>query len=219
MTGAGAGQVGGERQDPTMFVSYHVEVFLGRCSAGLTGSCASLCAVLPTWQPSKHFAGCVSCAVHQHSSNIPLHHTCSHCSPAAAAAAALLLSHLTQAGMGPGGPGGPPPDRYGPPGGPGMAGPPPMTHHPLAGQHAGPPGPAGGPPPGPLGALPGPGGSHSNVIAMSLPPAARGVLANNDSVKTEGLAGMVTVEYRVLVPVKRSGVILGGRGGVSMTGI
>ncbi|WIA40089.1 hypothetical protein OEZ86_013501 [Tetradesmus obliquus] len=116
-------------------------------------------------------------------------------------------------GMGPGGPGGPPPDRYGPPGGPGMAGPPPMTH-PLAGQHAGPPGPAGGPPPGPLGALPGPGGSHSNVIAMSLPPAARGVLANNDSVKTEGLAGMVTVEYRVLVPVKRSGVILGGRGGM-----
>uniref|UniRef100_A0A383V282 K Homology domain-containing protein n=1 Tax=Tetradesmus obliquus TaxID=3088 RepID=A0A383V282_TETOB len=117
-------------------------------------------------------------------------------------------------GMGPGGPGGPPPDRYGPPGGPGMAGPPPLAHHPLAGQHAGPPGPAGGPPPGPLGAPPGPGGSHSNVIAMSLPPAARGVLANNDSVKTEGLAGMVTVEYRVLVPVKRSGVILGGRGGM-----
>jgi hypothetical protein len=50
---------------------------------------------------------------------------------------------------------------------------------------------------------------------MSLPFAARGVLANNDSVKTEGLVGLVTVEYRVLVPVKRSGVILGGRGGVS----
>jgi hypothetical protein len=50
---------------------------------------------------------------------------------------------------------------------------------------------------------------------MSLPFAARGVLANNDSVKTEGLVGMVTAEYRVLVPVKRSGVIMGARGGVS----
>jgi hypothetical protein len=50
---------------------------------------------------------------------------------------------------------------------------------------------------------------------MSLPYAARGVLANNDSVKTEGLVGMITAEYRVLVPLKRSSVILGGRGGVS----
>ncbi|KAF6263313.1 hypothetical protein COO60DRAFT_1635330 [Scenedesmus sp. NREL 46B-D3] len=76
------------------------------------------------------------------------------------------------------------------------------------------PGPAGGPPPGPLAPPPGAASGYGGAIAMSLPFAARGVLANNDSVKTEGLVGMVTVEYRLLVPVKRSGVILGGRGGM-----
>lgn len=50
---------------------------------------------------------------------------------------------------------------------------------------------------------------------MALPPKARGVLDNNDSVKTDGLSGLATVEYRLLVPVRRSGVILGNKGGVS----
>jgi hypothetical protein len=89
-----------------------------------------------------------------------------------------------------------------------MGGPPPLSSHP----HAAP----GGPPPGSLGGTPpGSASGYSGAIAMSLPFAARGVLANNDSVKTEGLVGMVTAEYRLLVPVKRSGVIIGGRGGVS----
>ena len=64
-----------------------------------------------------------------------------------------------------------------------------------------------GPPPG---ALP-----PANVISMALPHEARGVLDNNDSVKTDGLTGLATVEYRILVPARRSGVILGNRGGVS----
>jgi hypothetical protein len=50
---------------------------------------------------------------------------------------------------------------------------------------------------------------------MALPFQARSVLDNNDSVKTDGLAGLATVEYRFLVPVRRSGVILGNKGGVS----
>jgi hypothetical protein len=50
---------------------------------------------------------------------------------------------------------------------------------------------------------------------MALPPKARGVLDNNDSVKTDGLSGLATVEYRLLVPMRRSGVILGNKGGVS----
>jgi hypothetical protein len=50
---------------------------------------------------------------------------------------------------------------------------------------------------------------------MALPPKARGVLDNNDSVKTDGLNGLATVEYRLLVPIRRSGVILGNKGGVS----
>jgi hypothetical protein len=52
---------------------------------------------------------------------------------------------------------------------------------------------------------------------MALPYQARSVLDNNDSVKTEGLTGLATVEYRFLVPVRRSGVILGNKGGVSVT--
>lgn len=67
------------------------------------------------------------------------------------------------------------------------------------------------PPPGPHPGAPPPG----NVISMALPFQARGVLDNNDSVKTEGLTGLATVEYRFLVPVRRSGVILGNKGGVS----
>jgi hypothetical protein len=51
---------------------------------------------------------------------------------------------------------------------------------------------------------------------MALPYQARSVLDNNDSVKTEGLTGLATVEYRFLVPVRRSGVILGNKGGVSV---
>lgn len=50
---------------------------------------------------------------------------------------------------------------------------------------------------------------------MALPFQARSVLDNNDSVKTDGLSGLATVEYRFLVPVRRSGVILGNKGGVS----
>jgi hypothetical protein len=73
---------------------------------------------------------------------------------------------------------------------------------------------------GPPGPQPGPGphqGSRGpvNVISMALPPKARGVLDNNDSVKTDGLSGLATVEYRLLVPMRRSGVILGNKGGVS----
>lgn len=52
------------------------------------------------------------------------------------------------------------------------------------------------------------------AIALTLPPAARGVLANNDSVKTEGLQGLVTVEYRMLVPSRRAGAIFASRGGL-----
>jgi hypothetical protein len=52
---------------------------------------------------------------------------------------------------------------------------------------------------------------------MALPPHVRGALDNNDSVKIEGLQGLATVEYRVLVATRRSGVILGHRGGVSRT--
>jgi hypothetical protein len=61
------------------------------------------------------------------------------------------------------------------------------------------------------------GGGHppANVISIALPHMARNVLDNNDSVKTEGLSGLATVEYRFLVPVRRSGVILGNKGGVS----
>lgn len=61
------------------------------------------------------------------------------------------------------------------------------------------------------------GGGHppANVISIALPHVARNVLDNNDSVKTEGLSGLATVEYRFLVPVRRSGVILGNKGGVS----
>lgn len=54
---------------------------------------------------------------------------------------------------------------------------------------------------------------------MALPPAARGVLANNDSVKTEGLGGLVTVEYRILVPSRRANAIFGSRGGVNGVGL
>lgn len=50
---------------------------------------------------------------------------------------------------------------------------------------------------------------------MALPFQARSVLDNNDSVKTDGLSGLATVEYKLLVPVRRSGVILGNKGGVS----
>lgn len=64
--------------------------------------------------------------------------------------------------------------------------------------------------PPPPGALPPP----ANVISMALPYEARGALDNNDSVKTDGLTGLATVEYRFLVPVRRSGVILGNKGGV-----
>lgn len=79
----------------------------------------------------------------------------------------------------------------------------------------GPP-PGQGPPPHHMPPAPG-GGGHppANVISMALPYQARSVLDNNDSVKTEGLSGLATVEYRFLVPVRRSGVILGNKGGVS----
>lgn len=50
---------------------------------------------------------------------------------------------------------------------------------------------------------------------MALPHQARNALDNNDSVKTDGLTGLATVEYKILVPVRRSGVILGSKGGVS----
>lgn len=78
--------------------------------------------------------------------------------------------------------------------------------------HGPPPGPHHGPPPHLLD----PHGPPVNAISMALPPQARGALDHNDSVKTEGLGGLATVEYRVLVPVRRSGVILGTRGGVSV---
>eukprot|EP00878_Enallax_costatus_P010197 GHUV01010645.1.p1 GENE.GHUV01010645.1~~GHUV01010645.1.p1 ORF type:complete len:362 (+),score=95.18 GHUV01010645.1:170-1255(+) len=86
------------------------------------------------------------------------------------------------------------PDRRGPP--PAME--PPRALEPP--RHD--PRPPGGPPPG-------------GAIALALPPAARGVLANNDSVKTEGLQGLVTVDYRMLVPNRRAGAIFGSRGGLS----
>jgi hypothetical protein len=47
-----------------------------------------------------------------------------------------------------------------------------------------------------------------------LPPAARVVFADNPSVDTRGLEGMATVEYRVLVPTRKGGVIIGERGSV-----
>ncbi|KAF8062967.1 hypothetical protein HT031_003806 [Scenedesmus sp. PABB004] len=64
------------------------------------------------------------------------------------------------------------------------------------------PRPRPGPPPG------------GNAMAMAVPPSARSVLASNDSVKTEGLLGLTTTEYRVLVPLRRSGVVLGAGGRV-----
>jgi hypothetical protein len=59
-----------------------------------------------------------------------------------------------------------------------------------------------------------PHGPPANALAVALPPHVRGVLDDNDSVKVEGLSGLATVEYRLLVPIKRSGVVLGHRGGV-----
>jgi len=97
-------------------------------------------------------------------------------------------------------------------------GPPPGALPP--GAHLGaPPGAHLGAPPGAhLGAPPGahPGAPPAaNVISMALPHQARNALDNNDSVKTDGLTGLATVEYKLLVPVRRSGVILGSKGGVS----
>lgn len=99
----------------------------------------------------------------------------------------------------------------------------PPHHHPAGYGGA----PAGaGPPPhnvAHMGPLPGalPPQQHqqppppANALSMALPFQARSVLDNNDSVKTEGLNGLATVEYRLLVPVRRSGVILGNKGAVS----
>lgn len=53
----------------------------------------------------------------------------------------------------------------------------------------------------------------SGGISLALPYAARGVFNNNDSVKTEGLAGLASVEYRILVPTRRIGLFLGQKGG------
>eukprot|EP00775_Hariotina_reticulata_P013228 gene13228-13359_t len=83
----------------------------------------------------------------------------------------------------------------GPP--PGMAGPPWDPRN-------GPPGGRDGPE--------GPGGP-SGGISLALPYAARGVFNNNDSVKTEGLMGLASVEYRIVVPIRRIGLFLGQKGG------
>jgi hypothetical protein len=53
----------------------------------------------------------------------------------------------------------------------------------------------------------------SGGISLALPYAARGVFNNNDSVKTEGLSGLASVEYRILVPTRRIGLFLGQKGG------
>lgn len=90
------------------------------------------------------------------------------------------------------------------------AGPPPLWESDRRGPPLAEP-PRGEPP----GAMAGP---PAGAIAMALPPSARGVLANNDSVKTEGLTGPITVEYRILVPSRRAAVIFGARGGINGVG-
>jgi len=53
-------------------------------------------------------------------------------------------------------------------------------------------------------------GPAPSAISLALPYAARvGCLGTTYSVKTEGLVGLVAVEYRILVPARKSGVILG----------
>jgi hypothetical protein len=74
-------------------------------------------------------------------------------------------------------------------------------------------GQAGGAQPQPLGPPGGGGGGAPGAISLAVPPAARGVLANNDSVMTDGLSGLVTVEYRILVPVHQESVLLRGPAG------
>ncbi|KIY97491.1 hypothetical protein MNEG_10470 [Monoraphidium neglectum] len=128
--------------------------------------------------------------------------------------------------------GGPPPPRdpygapplggdYGrgppPPNGIPMGGPRPMAAPSMAVPPMGAPPPYDGPPTapgGPPGGAPGGGGGGGVGMLAVLPPAARVVFADNPSVDTRGLEGMATVEYRVLVPTRKGGVIIGERGSV-----
>ncbi|KAI8469202.1 MAG: hypothetical protein J3K34DRAFT_459469 [Monoraphidium minutum] len=68
------------------------------------------------------------------------------------------------------------------------------------------------------GGLGGPGGAGGCPAALSaLPPALRGVLADNPSIEGLGrLAGAAAVEYRLLVPSRKSGVVIGHHGAVRM---
>jgi hypothetical protein len=145
--------------------------------------------------------------------------------------AELAAAHerIKRSRMGPGaGPGGglPPPfDRHGPPpqqlpppqrfGGPPGGGPPGNPYGQQQQQQQDPfarnGGPGGGPP---NGAGPPSSGGSDGIMAI-LPPAALSAFADNPSVDTRGLEGLATVEYRLLVPIKKSGIIIGERGSVS----